>query len=348
MMRILHSADLHLDAPFAGRTGAEAAYLRQELLKVPGKLAELCLSRQCDLVLLAGDLFDGAYSQESYRALYTAMERMGVPVFVSPGNHDHCGMNSPWEREKWPENVHVFGKERLESLAVESLDCRVYGAGYQSMDCPGLLDGFVAEGAEKYRIGLLHADPTQAATPYCPMTAEQVRRSGLQYLALGHIHKSGSFRVGETLCAWPGCPMGRGYDETGEKGVLIVEVDDTASVEFVPLNTPRFYDLQSDGLNWKSLLPPAGSDDFYRITLTGYGAGEAAEIPAGFSHLVLRDERVPEADLWGSAGEDTLEGIYFGMLRAAMEAGDEVRQRRMRLAAQISRQILDGQEVKLP
>ena len=347
-MRILHSADLHLDAPFAGRTAEEAEYLRRELLAVPGKLADICVSRRCDMVLLAGDLFDGAYSRESCRMLYAALERMAVPVFVSPGNHDHCGMESPWEREKWPENVHVFTKERMESMTVPGLDCRVYGAGYQSMDCPGLLEGFRAAGDEMYHIGLLHADPTQAATPYCPLTREQIRASGLHYIALGHVHKSGSFTEGKTLCAWPGCPMGRGYDETGEKGVLIVELDDAVTAEFVALDTTRFYDLQAEQSGWKSLLPPAGSEDFYRITLTGYSTGEQETAPSGFPHLELRDETVPETDLWGSAGEDTLEGIYFGLLREALETGDEARQRRIRLAAQISRQILDGQEVILP
>ena len=347
-MKILHSADLHLDAPFAGRTAEAAEFLRRELLAVPGKLADICVSWQCDLALLAGDLFDGAYSRESYRALYAALERMAVPVFISPGNHDHCGMESSWEREVWPENVHVFTKEKIESVPVPELDCRVYGAGYQSMDCPGLLENFVTEGEEKYHVGILHADPTQAATPYCPMTMEQVKQSGLQYLALGHVHKTGSFRAGETLCAWPGCPMGRGYDETGEKGVFVVELLDAASAEFVPLNTPRFYDLQAEQADWKTLLPPAGSNDFYRITLTGYGTGEPVTVPAGYPHLELRDETVPETDLWGTAGEDTLEGIYFGMLRTALETEDDAQQRVIRLAAEISRQILDGQEVKLP
>lgn len=347
-MRILHSADIHLDAPFAGRTAEEAAYLRRELLAVPGKLADICLARQCDMALLAGDLFDGGYSRESYRALYAALERMGVPVFVTPGNHDHCGMESPWEREIWPENVHIFKKERMESVAVVGLDCRVYGAGYQSMDCPGLLANFALEGQEKYHVGILHADPTQAATPYCPVTMEQVRQSGLAYLALGHVHKTGSFRAGKTLCAWPGCPMGRGYDETGDKGVYVVELSDEVTAEFVPLDTPRFYDLQAEQVNWKDLLPPAGSDNFYRVTLTGYGTGTPETLPEGFPHLELRDETVPETDLWGSAGEDTLEGIYFGMLREAMDGKDEASQRCVRLAARISRQILDGQEVKLP
>ena len=138
-MKILHSADWHLDSPLGGFSEEQAKFLRAELLKVPDRVAALCKSENCDLLLLAGDLFDGAYSRESYRALYSALERMAVPVFVSPGNHDYCGMESPWEREIWPDNVRVFTKEKIESVAVPGLDCRVYGAGYESMDCPGLL-----------------------------------------------------------------------------------------------------------------------------------------------------------------------------------------------------------------
>ena len=309
------------------------------------------------MVLLSGDLFDGAYSRESCRSLYEALEKMEVPVFIAPGNHDFFGPDSPWLRETWPENVHVFTREKMESVSVPALACRVYGAGYQSMDCPGLLEHFVAEGEERYHIGILHADPTQRATPYCPLTAEQVRQSGLNYLALGHVHKGGSFRAGETLCAWPGCPMGRGYDETGEKGVLLVELAETVDTEFVPLGLPCFYDLQTDaGADPAGavarLLPPAGSDDYYRITLTGYADNvDTVQLCTRFNsypHLQLRDKTVPEADLWGAAGEDSLEGLYFGMLRSAKDGQNEEVRRRAMLAAQISRQILDSQEVKLP
>ena len=83
-MKILHSADLHLDAPFAGRTPVQADRLRQALLKIPGQLAELCRRESCDLVLLAGDLFDGPWTRDSYQALYIALEEMGTfSVFMS-------------------------------------------------------------------------------------------------------------------------------------------------------------------------------------------------------------------------------------------------------------------------
>ena len=356
-MRILHSADWHLDAPFTGRSPEQTEQLRQALLSLPERVADLCVSKRCDLVLLSGDLFDGAYTRESCRGLYDALEKMAVPVFISPGNHDFCGPDSPWLRESWPANVHIFTREKIESISLPGLNCRVYGAGYQSMDCPGMLEHFSKEGDERYHIGILHADPTQRATPYCPMTAEQVRQSELNYLALGHIHKDGSFRAGKTLCAWPGCPMGRGYDETGEKGVLLVELAETVETEFVSLGLPCFYDLQTDaGSNPAAavarLLPPAGSNDYYRITLTGYADNvDTVQLCAKFNnypHLQLRDKTVPEADLWGAAGEDSLEGLYFGMLRCAANGQNEESRRRAILAAQISRQILDGQEVKLP
>ena len=64
MIKLLHSGDWHLDSPLQGRTEAQASRLRQELLKIPGQLTELCQQHGCDLVLLSGDLFDGAYTQE--------------------------------------------------------------------------------------------------------------------------------------------------------------------------------------------------------------------------------------------------------------------------------------------
>ena len=61
--------------------------------------------------------------------------------------------------------------------------------------------------------------------------------------ALGHIHRRGSFRVGKTTCAWPGCPMGRGFDEQGQKGVYLVTLEDRVRVHFISLDMPQFHDL---------------------------------------------------------------------------------------------------------
>lgn len=351
-MKLLHAADLHLGTPFTGRPEEEVRFLKKALLSVPEKIARLCAGNHCDLLLLSGDLFDGEADQDSIDALKKALGEVGVPVFISPGNHDFCGQESPYLREKWPENVHIFTKPAMESVALPELDCRVYGAGFTAMDCGPLLEGFRAEGTESWQIGVLHGDPLQKNSPYCPIGQAQVAASGLHYLALGHVHKAGQFVAGDTLCGWPGCPMGRGNDETGEKGVYLVSVGETTTAAFLPLDTPRFYNLEAEVLTTAedalaSILPPVGNESFYRITFVGECEAfdvETLSFPE-FPHLTLRDRTVPPADLWGCVGEDSLEGVYFKMLHEALESADE---ETVLLAAKISRRILDGREVVLP
>jgi len=351
-MKILHSADWHLDAPIVGHDEARQAFLRRELLRVPGKIAGLCKQENCDLMLLSGDLFDGSYTQDSYQAVYGALEEVGIPVFITPGNHDHISMQSPWTRERWPENVHIFKEQTLTQVDGEGY--RLWGAAFHAMEAPAMLKGFQAEEGEGYAIGILHGDTTQAKSPYCPITTHQIKNSGLHYLALGHIHKGGALQAGKTLCAWPGCPMGHGYDETGEKGVLIVELDQEINARFVALDTPRFYDWEAEPEEDPvaavgSLLPAVGSEDFYRITLVGpsepVDMGALQKAFPQFPNLVLRDRTVRPVDPWCAVGEDSFEGMYFGLLQEKLREGDP---QIVQLAAKLSRQLLDGREVKLP
>lgn len=345
-LKILHSADWHLDSPFTGFPAEQRLLLQQKQRQIPGRVGQLIQKEGCDLVLLAGDLFDGIPSRESIELLREAFRDWKVPVLIAPGNHDFCGPGSVWEAESWPENVHIFSGS-LESVVFPELNCRVYGAGYKNMDCPGLLADFRTEGAEMHQLGLLHGDPVTANSPYCPITAAQVRVSGLDYLALGHIHKAGSFRSGQTLCAWPGCPMGRGWDETGDKGVYLVTLEETAELRWIPMNLLRFFSHNVENVeDLEDILSAVGSEDFYRITLTGYGPVDVEAIRKKYAHfpnLQLIDRTEAPVDLWADAGEDTLRGVYFRMLRDISEEEPNAI-----LAAQISRKLLEGREVLLP
>ena len=351
-LKILHSADWHLDSPFASFSPEQREYLKKKQLEIPGKIKTLVKTRDCDLVLLAGDLFDGAWNRDTLDLVRDTLAACRVPVFIAPGNHDHVGPESPWE-ERWPGNVRIF-RGGLESVALPELDCRVWGAGFASMDSPALLEGFRAEGAEPFRVAVLHGDPTSAASPCNPVTAAQVRTSGLQYLALGHIHKGGTLRAGGTLCAWPGCPMGRGWDETGDKGVFLAEVEQTAKVKGISLDTPRFYqqELEINGDAARMLervLPGADTRDFYRVTLTGRGRPDLRGLLRQFAHvpnLELRDKTTAPADLWADAGADSLRGAYFGILKELSLDPEQAEQ--AKLAAEISLRLLEGREVTLP
>lgn len=357
MIKILHTADWHIDAPLRNFTDLQRRELRSSLLELPGKIADLCLREGCDLVLLAGDVFDGPYTREGYEAVYRALERMEVPVFIAPGNHDPYRELSPWVRESWPDNVYLFKRQELTSFCIRELDCRIFGAAYTGENCPALLEDFRAECTESHALLVLHADPTNPRSPYCPVTAAQVREAGLDYAALGHIHAMGKFEAGGGMCAWPGCPMGKGFDETGTKGVFIAELDDSIHLRFLPLDVPRFYDyrldISGDPLGAvEALLPPGGSRDHFRIRLTGEMHPEELDLLndwlRGYPNLTILDETVSPGNVWATAGDDSLEGIFFRILRDGTRDADPATVRQLELAARIGRKILDGREVELP
>ena len=170
---------------------------------------------------------------------------------------------------------------------------------------------------------VLHGQ-VDGAGDYAPISKEEIAASGLNYLALGHVHQySGLQRAGRTVWAYPGCPEGRGFDETGEKGVLLLHAQPGQVVgEFVPLCRRRYQDIRVDVTGSDPLdavlnaLPPATEEDIYRIILTG--SGPAADLTAleralspRFYGLDLRDEtRLPQ-DLWQRREEDSLTGLFL-------------------------------------
>jgi hypothetical protein len=143
--------------------------------------------------------------------------------------------------------------------------------------------------------------------------------------------------------------MGRGWDETGEKGVFIGEIGHKTEVSFVELDTPRFYrmDVDTDRENPENCLPAQGNDHFYRVTLTGSGKAAPEDWGDRFPNLTLTDRREKPEEIWKSSGEDTLEGLYFRLLREKMENTDPETEAVIRQAAEISRKLLRGREVAL-
>jgi hypothetical protein len=120
------------------------------------------------------------------------------------------------------------------------------------------------------------------------------------------------------------------------------------------MDSLRFRDLTADIDDdplaaLEAVLPASGSKDFYRVSLTGCGEVDLNALRQAFPqlpNLELRDKTEPPLDIWADADEDSLEGIYFAMLKKAMESNAEQAER-TRLAAEISRKLLSGREVTL-
>ena len=362
-IKILHTADLHLDSPFEGLPAGKAAVRRVEQRTLLNRLAELAVQERVDLVLLAGDLLDsGKPYFETGEELIRCLGRIPAPVFIAPGNHDCYSPRSPYARLKLPENVHVFTGESLQAVELPELGCRVYGAAFTSNRSGALLTGFHAEKTEgMYNLLCLHGEVGVRESLYNPVSETELSRSGLDYAAFGHVHKTGGLRkAGGTWYSWPGCPEGRGFDETGEKTVnLILLKDGDCRLRTAVIASRRYELLKADVTGTDPLLaihaqlPDDTVRDIYRVILTG----EAEETPdlkklhtslsELFFELQLRDETHIKRDVWDSAGEDTLRGLFLKKLRVRYDAAKgEAQRARIEQAARWGLAALDnGEEV---
>jgi exonuclease SbcD len=257
--RFVHTADLHLDSPFRGLAEVSPELqptLRDATFQAFEGVVDLCLARQVDGLLIAGDVYDAA--DRSLRALarlrhqFERLAERGISVFVCHGNHDPL---SGWgARFTWPDNVHVFGAAGVEArpLIRSGVEvARIYGISYGAervTDNLALL--FRRDPRAPFAIGLLHTnvgnDPNHLNYAPC-LLADLVRAggglAGMDYWALGHVHAHRVLHVSGPTVIYPGNPQGRHPREAGPRGCYLVEVNDRAEVryEFVPLDVVRWH-----------------------------------------------------------------------------------------------------------
>ena len=362
-MRILHAADLHLDSAFAALSADKARQRRRESRDILNTLAQLARREQVDLVLLSGDLFDGEHVYpETIEQMKSAFAKMTCPVFISPGNHDPYTARSPYTTEDWPENVHIFRAEELMAVAIPRLRCVVHGAAFtQQHRETEALDGISIPDDGQVHLLCLHGAVNEPGSEYGNISREQIARSGFDYLALGHIHQySGAQKEGKSVWVYPGCPEGRGFDETGDKGAVLVDVENGAvEVRFVALCRRRYRILNVDVTDsapmdaLERVMPETAADDICRVIFTGEVGGQGIDLRAleddlahRFYALEVRDETRVAQDIWYGAGEDSLRGLFLADLRARYDtAKDETEKERIISAVRFGLAAMDGRDI---
>ena len=341
MIKLIHGADLHLDSPFSGLSPQQAAQRRREQRELPGRLARLAAERGADLVLLSGDLLDGRQTyRETAQALARDLGDIPCPVLIAPGNHDFFGPKSLYAALDWPDNVHIFSTQDLQAVEFPNLGCTVWGCAFTAPhrgDDP--LAGFRAQAPQGWvKLAVLHGE-VDGGENYAPIARASIAGSGLDYLALGHVHQcSGLQREGTAFWAYPGCPEGRGFDETGEKGVLYVEAEPgRCQGEFVPLCRRRYRVLEADLTGaedplpaLEAALPPDGEGDVCRLVLTGERGAEGldlgrleAALAGRCWALSLRDRTRVRRAVWARMEEDSLTGLFLRTMAARCQAEPE-------------------------
>ncbi len=356
-VKILHTADLHMDSPFDSLPEEKAIRRRGEQRALLDRICSLAETERVQIMLLSGDLFDSDTSYyETYEELYRAFSGVRADIFIAPGNHDWYSPLSPYATLAFPENVHIFKTPSIRSFELPELNCRVWGTGFNAPLCSPLLTGFSTGGAGMIEIMAMHGELT--GDTYNHISENEIAASGLDYLALGHVHTfSGFKKAGKTTYAYPGCPEGRGFDETGEKGVIIGEVDKgSCSLRFVPTALREYAVITADLTGADDAVAavlsaiPAGSErNICRVVLTGDApppdlTAVAAALEGRFFHFTLRDRTRPPRDIWAGAGDDTLRGIFLRRMRDRYEAADSGEKDLVLAAVQYGLAAIEGRE----
>jgi DNA repair exonuclease SbcCD nuclease subunit len=271
-----------------------AGLMRSASMEAFEKLIGLCLSKAVDFLLVAGDVYDGAdrslRAQVKFRNGLKKLDDAGIRTFVVHGNHDAL---DTWSTTlDWPGRVHIF-KDRIETVSVErqgAVLSQIQGISYPQREERRNLSLLFGRKGPGFQIGLLHANvgSDTGHEPYAPCSVEDLQKSGLDFWALGHVHRRKVVYEGSQWAVYPGNTQGRNVRETGEKGCALVTVadDGDVAVEFHETGTVRWgvHDLSIRNLVSEQDLLKAldrlcretsesgsGSPTILRLVLSGSG-----------------------------------------------------------------------------
>lgn len=194
------------------------------------RLINFCAAEKPDLLLIAGDLFDQPVPPASLvRTIIELFDTIPeTPVFIASGNHDPACIDSPYRSVSWPKHVHRFTDD-LSYVEHPVQPIRIHGAGFTASASVSSLLPIQSQPLKTDRLNVLvmHADliTRGQSSVYNPVLSEQIEAMGFDYAALGHRHERlMPTKIGRSVYAYSGCPMGRGFDETGDKGAWFVKI----------------------------------------------------------------------------------------------------------------------------
>ncbi|WP_180901624.1 metallophosphoesterase family protein [Martelella soudanensis] len=233
--RFIHAADLHLGSPLSGLALKDRQIA--ERFAAAGRdaftaLIDCAIEQAVDFMVIAGDVYDGAWRDNSVGLFFNReiarLSRAAIPVYFLRGNHDAESIVT--RTIAMPDGVHEFSTRHPETFIIEGLKVALHGQGFADRVAgDNLALAYPPAVAGHFNIGVLHTSlsgrPPHAV--YAPCTPADLASRGYDYWALGHVHAFEEVSA-DPLTLYPGNLQGRNIRETGDKGAVLVTVEDGA------------------------------------------------------------------------------------------------------------------------
>lgn len=369
-IKILQTGDLHFDTPFKDLSKSLSLISKEELLEVFTKIIDICIFEDVKVLLLTGDIFDNlTVDKKTLIFLKSQLERINnIKVFISPGNHDPYNDTSFYRLIDWPSNVYIF-KSEIENYLIEELNLVVWGAAFNEKYIKKSILKDINIIENYINIMTIHGDISNVdgGNDYNPMTLRDIENSNLDYIGIGHRHSfSGIKKEKNTFYAYAGCPQGRGFDELGDKGVIIGEVSKGyVDLDFRKTSKRNYYHVEVDitgTLGYEEIKNKVLSEikkedrenNFYKIDLKGeiesyLNINEKIileKLKDEFYFLKLKDKTEVKLDLDKILKDYSIKGVYARKLlekQTQKEEDEEI----IKMALKLGIQSLSDGEIKL-
>jgi DNA repair exonuclease SbcCD nuclease subunit len=387
MLRLLHTADVHLGARHADLAD-RAATQRERQFAAFVATVDLALEEKVDLVLIAGDLFDSnTQPRRSVERAAAQMKRLveaRIRVVVAPGTHDVYDRASIYRAFDIAALAGAVGSDLVTVLDpdhadvhLKALDVVVHGRCYATKRAPqSPLAGLDVRNDDRaaWHVGVLHAALSiegRTDGDDVVITTEEIAASNLDYLALGHWHSTSKGKAGKTAYAYSGAPEPVAVDQDRAGNVLLVTLDGQpgkkkVSIEERKVGRTRFERLQLDAATVgtqpalvAALAQRADPDLVLDVELMGVRPDELdvhveeveAQLGERFLKVRVRDRSVAPLPDGPEVSPDTVLGAFIRDLEsrvAEVEAADDTETaNELRDALRLGRLLLAGTEVTL-
>ncbi len=258
-VRMLHTSDWQIGMTrhfLGGEAQPRYASARLDAIRQIGEVAR---REECDLVVVAGDVFDSnLLASQTVRRALEAMRSINCPVYLLPGNHDALDAASVYHSrvftEACPEHVHPIVGPGLVSVQ-PGVDL-VAAPLFSNRPLSDLVEDALRdlEPAEGLRIvvghgqveGVAMAEGNPAALQLEPM--ERALANGVvHYVALGDRHSR--LAVGSTgRIHYSGSPEVTDVRDSAAGDVLVVDLDSDGGIDVTAhrVGQWRFVNLSRD------------------------------------------------------------------------------------------------------
>lgn len=277
-MRFIHVADLHIDSPLRGLDryeGAPADEVRGATRRAFDNLVAIAISQRVDLLVIAGDLYDGDWPDHNTGLFFTKgmvqLAEEGIPVVIVRGNHDAASKLT--KSLRLPKNVFLLSDAHPETILFDEIGVAVHGQSFASAAVSeDLAVAYPAPIRDYFNLALLHTslNGRLGHDTYAPTTLDGLRSKGYDYWALGHVHAA-EVVSRDPWVVYPGNTQGRHIRETGSKGCSLVTVENgNISQQSIALDVMRWDNLSLDitGMpDLDALLDAAGITLRHRLAL---------------------------------------------------------------------------------